>query len=211
MPGPALEPAPAPAAAGVAVGFWGKLPTRGDFLRAGLPASFLDPWDGWLSGALAASRAILGERWAAAWREAPIWRFALAPGLAGPEAAIGALMPSVDRVGRYFPLTVARVGGPAGSPAGLVAAHGGWLEAAVAAGLAAVMEDLAPEALAARLAEPGVGEGLAPPAEALAAADPCLWWSEGGPRVAAGWRGGTRLPDGAGFAAMLREPVESAP
>ncbi|MGC8469936.1 MAG: type VI secretion system-associated protein TagF [Acetobacteraceae bacterium] len=192
------------------MGFWGKLPTRGDFLRAGLPASFLAPWDRWLSGVMAASREILGERWVPAWREAPIWRFALAPGLAGPEPAIGALMPSVDRVGRYFPLTLARVGGPAGSPAELLAAHGGWLDVAVAAGLAAVVEDLAPEALAERLAEPAAGDGLAPPAEALAAADPCLWWSEGGPRVAAGWRAGRRLPDGEGFAAMLSERVESA-
>ena len=37
---------------------------------------------------------------------APIWRFTLSPGLAGPSAMLGALMPSVDRVGRMFPLTL---------------------------------------------------------------------------------------------------------
>lgn len=37
---------------------------------------------------------------------APIWRFTLSPGLAGPAAMLGVLMPSVDRVGRLFPLTL---------------------------------------------------------------------------------------------------------
>src|SRR5262249_23889417 len=39
----------------------------------------------------------------------PIWRFALSPGLCGAGAATGVLMPSVDRVGRYFPLTIVAV------------------------------------------------------------------------------------------------------
>ena len=38
---------------------------------------------------------------------APIWRFALAPGVAGPLPMLGVMMPSVDRVGRQFPLTLA--------------------------------------------------------------------------------------------------------
>ncbi len=37
---------------------------------------------------------------------APIWRFTLAPGLAGRYPVFGVLMPSVDRVGRQFPLTL---------------------------------------------------------------------------------------------------------
>lgn len=36
----------------------------------------------------------------------PIWRFCLTAGLAGPDRIIGILMPSVDRVGRRFPLTL---------------------------------------------------------------------------------------------------------
>ncbi len=34
----------------------------------------------------------------------PIWRFALAPGACGDQGRLGVLMPSVDKVGRYFPL-----------------------------------------------------------------------------------------------------------
>ena len=37
---------------------------------------------------------------------APIWRFTLSAGLAGPDAMLGVLMPSMDRVGREFPLTL---------------------------------------------------------------------------------------------------------
>lgn len=37
---------------------------------------------------------------------APIWRFSAAAGLAGPDAVLGVMMPSVDRVGRQFPLTL---------------------------------------------------------------------------------------------------------
>lgn len=44
--------------------------------------------------------------WDALYMSAPIWRFSLSAGLAGPGAMMGVLMPSVDRVGRRFPLTL---------------------------------------------------------------------------------------------------------
>jgi type VI secretion system protein ImpM len=37
----------------------------------------------------------------------PVWRFLLPVGVLGSTAWTGVLMPSVDRVGRYFPLTLA--------------------------------------------------------------------------------------------------------
>jgi type VI secretion system protein ImpM len=37
----------------------------------------------------------------------PIWRFVFLPGLVTQSGWAGVLMPSVDRVGRHFPLTVA--------------------------------------------------------------------------------------------------------
>jgi len=89
------------------VGFHGKLPVRGDFLTANLPRSFVDPWDAWLQAGIAASQAQLGERWLSIYLESPIWRFVLSPGACGPQAWAGVLMPSVDKVGRYFPLTIA--------------------------------------------------------------------------------------------------------
>ena len=92
-----------------AIGFHGKIPARGDFVQAGLPRAFTDPWDGWMQRMVAASRAVLGEAWLRAWLEMAVWRFALSSGICGPGAVIGLWMPSVDRVGRYFPLTLAAV------------------------------------------------------------------------------------------------------
>ncbi|MBX9748982.1 MAG: type VI secretion system-associated protein TagF [Roseococcus sp.] len=90
-------------------GLFGKLPAHGDFVRRALPRSFVTPWDAWLSEGIAASRAALGEDWDAAWEAAPIWRFRLAPGMCGPDAAVGVVATSVDTVGRRFPLTLAAV------------------------------------------------------------------------------------------------------
>src|SRR6185503_11461778 len=36
----------------------------------------------------------------------PAWRFVCAAGTCGPTPIIGLMVPSVDRVGRYFPLTL---------------------------------------------------------------------------------------------------------
>lgn len=88
-------------------GFFGKLPGRGDFIGRHLPKTFLQPWDAWLQAAIARSRSQLGESWREWYCTSPIWRFALGSGLCGPEAYTGILMPSVDRVGRYYPLAIA--------------------------------------------------------------------------------------------------------
>jgi type VI secretion system protein ImpM len=87
-------------------GFFGKLPSRGDFISRHLPKTFLDPWDTWLQTAIAQSRAQLGESWRESYCTSPIWRFALGAGLCGPTAHAGILMPSMDRVGRYYPLAI---------------------------------------------------------------------------------------------------------
>jgi len=91
---------------GNAVGLYGKLPAAGDFVTRALPSAFVAPWDDWLQRSLVASRAQLAERWIAIYLESPIWRFALQPQVCGPQAWTGMLMPSVDRAGRYFPLTL---------------------------------------------------------------------------------------------------------
>lgn len=97
MPGAALNGA----------GFFGKVSSHGDFVSRRLPSSFTGKWDGWLQASMRCSRQTLGAAWVDAYLTAPIWRFALAAGICGPSAWAGVLMPSVDCVGRYFPLTVA--------------------------------------------------------------------------------------------------------
>ncbi|MEQ1636208.1 MAG: type VI secretion system-associated protein TagF [Methylococcales bacterium] len=91
------------------VGFYGKLPIIGDFVSRRLPDDFINAWDSWLQSIIAASREARGEDWLTGYLTSPIWRFVLSPGVCGNKAVAGIVMPSVDRVGRYYPMTVARV------------------------------------------------------------------------------------------------------
>lgn len=88
-------------------GLYGKVPIRGDFVSRRLSAAFIRPWDDWLQEALSASRERLGSAWLDFYLISPIWRFVLSPGSCGSEAWAGILMPSVDKVNRHFPLTLA--------------------------------------------------------------------------------------------------------
>ena len=88
------------------LGLFGKLPSHGDFLRRRVSDAFVDAWDAWLRECLAASREALGERWLDVYLTSPAWRFVLAAGTCGPVPVIGLMVPSVDRVGRYFPFTL---------------------------------------------------------------------------------------------------------
>jgi type VI secretion system protein ImpM len=188
---------------GAAMGFCGKLPARGDFVASGLPRRFVEAWHDWMQRVLAASRLALGEGWGAAWLEAPIWRFALSPGICGPDAVLGLWMPSVDRVGRYFPLTFAAVA-PGADPTALIREGGGFLATAECAGLDALARDLAPDAVAARLATAASAE----PRDAATDSELCppngaFWWSAGSPRVIRTAFATSSLPDEAVFIGML--------
>ena len=188
---------------GAAIGFCGKLPARGDFVAARLPRRFVEPWHDWVERMLAASRDRLGEGWLPAWLEAPVWHFALMPGVCGLDAALGLWLPSVDRVGRYFPLTLAAIV-PDGDTDALLAAGGDFLAAAEEAGLDALAQDLAPDDLAVRLAAAGSAEprgcAVDPPSGGQRGA---LWWSDGSERVPAAAFATAALPDAAQFVAML--------
>jgi type VI secretion system protein ImpM len=88
-------------------GCFGKIPQRGDFVSSNLPRDFVDAWDEFLREFLAASRTALGEQWLKTYLHGPIWRFIFEPAHLVSTSVTGVLMPSVDRVGRYFPFTVA--------------------------------------------------------------------------------------------------------
>ncbi|MCU0834575.1 MAG: type VI secretion system-associated protein TagF [Chromatiaceae bacterium] len=159
------------AEASAAIGFFGKLPSHGDFVRRSLPAELVNLWDPWLQAGLAESRQVLGETWMERYLSGPIWRFGLSAGVCGEAPWLGAMMPSVDRVGRYFPLTVA-----ARIPAdqGLFAAAAGagpWLGELEQVMLRALEEDgLTADDLAEQLAgiTPLPGGAPGPPGD-----DPC--------------------------------------
>lgn len=115
-------------AAGTA-GWYGKLAALGDFASRRLPPPFVAWWDEWLQRSLAVSRGQLGESWLPVYLKSPIWRFALLPSLFGACGWAGILMPSVDRVGRYFPLTVAVALEPVDTALARVAGADAWFDA----------------------------------------------------------------------------------
>jgi len=88
-------------------GFYGKVPAIGDFVSRHLSRDFIDFWDQWLQAALESSRTNLGDEWLQYYLVSPIWRFILSSGTCQENAWAGVLMPSVDKVGRYFPMTIA--------------------------------------------------------------------------------------------------------
>jgi type VI secretion system protein ImpM len=101
-----LDLAPVGSAAALP-GWFGKIPAVGDFVGRRLPEAFLSRWDQWLQEGMA-----LGERgddpdWPSTFLTFPIWRFFARPGAFGDSAWAGMLLPSVDRVGRRYPLTIA--------------------------------------------------------------------------------------------------------
>ncbi|HEY5808852.1 MAG TPA: type VI secretion system-associated protein TagF [Povalibacter sp.] len=91
---------------GSRIAWFGKLPSHGDFLQRRAPDEFINIWDPWLQECVAQSRAQLGERWLDVYLTSPVWRFFLSGGVTGASSYAGIMLPSVDRVGRYFPLTV---------------------------------------------------------------------------------------------------------
>jgi type VI secretion system protein ImpM len=93
---------------------FGKLPAKRDFIALFSPRVFLDVWEPWLQASISASRQNLGEDWQEAFLTAPIWRFWLGADICRTPLA-GALMSSMDGVGRYHPLTIFAVADP-GAP-----------------------------------------------------------------------------------------------
>jgi type VI secretion system protein ImpM len=180
-----------------AVGYFGKLPARGDFVRGGLPEDFVAVWDGWCRGMLAASREMLGEGWKDAWMQAPVWQFLMPAGACGGRAALGVWLPGMDRVGRHFPFMVCALAAGVGE----LEAGGAWLDVAEAVAMSGVVEDAPHEGFAERLGAPvadtavmGVG-----------------WWTAGSPLVQPRRFEIAGLPPASFAGAMLCDPVLTEP
>lgn len=90
-------------------GAFGKMPAVGDFFRLRAPRDFVETWDQWLQQGMLDGARSLGDAWDSYYMSTPLWRFSLSAGLAGAHSVMGVLMPSVDRVGRRFPLTLVAI------------------------------------------------------------------------------------------------------
>jgi len=87
------------------VGCFGKIPIRGDFISHGLPRDLQSVLETWIRAGLQRAKASPG--WRDAYMSSPIWQFAAAPDFFGEKAWCGVMMPSVDTIGRVFPLVIA--------------------------------------------------------------------------------------------------------
>ena len=117
------------------------------------------------------------DEWHAAWLEAPVWRFMLPPGLCGKNGVLGLWLPSVDKVGRYSPLTIA-----AAAPCDWLPYVGemtSFLAAAEEAGRDALEYDLAPADLLERIQ----AAFIAAEGPALRVGFACRRHVHGGPRA----------------------------
>lgn len=207
-------------------GFYGKLAGRGDFVSRGLAQPLIQAWDQWLAAGIAASQAELGPNWLDSYLISPLWRFAVPAPLLGEQPVIGVMMPSVDRVGRYFPLSIL-LALPAGSDlAALVAAGDDWFERAEGLLLGTLEESAEFEAFEAAVAALGsptcplatawtpLGNGLLHSADwqpsqrlaalaGLALGRHSLWWGRGSERVPAGMLRCAGLPAAGDFGRCL--------
>jgi type VI secretion system protein ImpM len=88
-------------------GWYGKIPGMGDFVARRLASHFTESWHRWQQTVIAGSRERLGADWRESYLSMPVWRFVFSPGLLTEAAWAGIVAPSVDAVGRYFPLAIA--------------------------------------------------------------------------------------------------------
>ena len=199
-----MPPAAAP-------GWYGKLPTVGDFAGRRLPPEFVEPWDAWLAAGLGLWRED-DAQWLASYLAMPSLRFALSGALPQRTSPVwvGVLMPSVDSVGRYFPLTLACALPALPEATTLVP----WLDQLDELALNTLHDDWAIETLESALLALGsvpdapsdstLPGGLA---RALTRCDPgqALWWSRPGGQGPTRELSITRgLPTGAAFVQLLR-------
>lgn len=91
--------------ASASIAWYGKLPSLGDFAGRRMSHALTSEWDTWLRDGMEEMRRADDTGWPDAFVNAPLWFF-IAPVAALGSSAIGALAPSMDRVGRYYPLTV---------------------------------------------------------------------------------------------------------
>ena len=110
-------------------GLFGKLPAHGDFVVRDLPQSFIAAWDEWLQYYVSVSKEQLGEDWLNIYLTSPIWRFVFSPGVIDNSAWAGIMLPSVDRVGRYYPLSAISALPGDTNPLEFISSQSGWYAA----------------------------------------------------------------------------------
>lgn len=214
-------------------GYYGKIPGHGDFIQHRLPRAFVEPWDEWLQAGMGGSRDRLGGDWLDIYLTSPAWRFVLPSGVCGDTPFAGVMIPSVDRVGRYFPFTLAAPLPSCASAFTIARDASDWFASAETLTLTALDDafdrtrfDIALETVGAPAGDNARAARIPtlPPAHtplqnadhigstldalveqlAVAATARCtLWWSHGSDRIAPSLLWAHGLPPAPGFDALL--------
>ncbi len=210
------------------IGVFGKLPDQRDYVQHGMDPSLMSLMDPWIQQCLQRSQEQLADAWLSAYLSAPIWRFWLGSAILG-KTVLGALMPSVDGVGRYFPLMLTTVSdAPLDAPE--VEPQDAWFQAAESLLLDALADGGTYRALLDGLGDmpvPTPGRLEFPPVADCKASLANLrlarqqefygplsfWWApsfghEGAPTTSYVWRG---LPSAQEYAMLLNAPVVGHP
>lgn len=210
-------------------GWFGKLPSLGDFATRRLPDAFVCRWDDWLQHTLPSTR------WSQldADRDFVPCRFWIGPELVSPASWTGVIAPGHDRVGRRFPLTIALPLAAETSTLSIALAANAWYAAMEFAARRLVDEcmsigqfeqALAAAAAGAPASEAANADGTALAAELLRGAvamrpvadDPAttatrgsIWWHGEG-TDSSGFLCMAALPDGESLDALLAQPSPHA-
>ncbi len=88
------------------IGYFGKVPSVGDFVSRNVASGLREGFDDWLQHALEASRTQLKDGWLNAFLTSPVWRLVLDRQYEPDTLTVGIMIPSVDKVGRYFPFCI---------------------------------------------------------------------------------------------------------
>lgn len=147
-------------------GFYGKLPSYGDFIQKRLPRDFIAPWDEWLQAGIATAKEKLPRQWLTFYLNCPAWKFVLGAGVCGAQPCAGVTIPSVDKVGRYFNFTLATMLPLYTVPAHFLIRHFDWLERLEALALTVLEEELDQDGIETAIGEfstlPVSGEPIRP-------------------------------------------------
>lgn len=88
--------------------WFGKLPSQGDFVGRRMPHAMVKCWDDWMRSGLDTLRHEAPANWEQRFVHSPLWFF-MSPAVVMGVPVVGVLAPSVDRVGRCYPISVMAV------------------------------------------------------------------------------------------------------
>jgi type VI secretion system protein ImpM len=212
------------------LGFFGKIASRGDFVSRNLDAGLRATLEEWLDRSLSESRRNLGDEWLDLYLTAPLWRFIMARGLCGDDPVAGVLMPSVDKVGRYYPLALVTPLPACHAPSRLFRSANQWFQGLERLALSTLEDGVDLEAFEVAVTAHGIPEyerqdeqAATPTSMAITPgagidraytvildklfsgehADFSLWWTSGSDRVEASLLFSPGIPEPVKFCALL--------